>query len=65
MNSFTMGMINKPEILDLVARKASAKLGRPIRVTLADQSTGNGNSEQMEQLLRFGRAHSDIIKIKE
>jgi cysteine synthase A len=32
-----------PEILDLVARKASAKLGRPIRVTLADQSTGNGN----------------------
>ena len=65
LNSFTMGMINKPEILDLVARKASAKLGRQIRVTLADQSSGKGNSEQMEQLLRFGRAHSDIIKIKE
>jgi hypothetical protein len=64
-NSFTMGMINKPEILELVSRKASAKLGRPIRVSLVDQSTGKGNSEQMEQLLRFGRAHSDIINIKE
>ena len=64
-NSFTMGMINKPEILELVSRKASAKLGRPVRVNLMDQSTGKGNSEQMEQLLRFGRAHSDIINIKE
>ena len=64
-NTFTMEIINKPEILDLVTRKASAKLGKPIRVKLVDQSTGGGNGEQMEQLLRFGRAHSDIIKIKE
>jgi DNA polymerase-3 subunit gamma/tau len=63
--TFVMESINKPDILELVARKASAKLGRPIQVTLVDQSTGKGNSEQMEQLLRFGRAHSDIIKIKE
>ena len=63
--TFVMESINKPDILELVARKASAKLGRPVQVTLLDQSTGKGNSEQMEQLLRFGRAHSDIIKIKE
>ena len=63
--TFVMESINKPDILELVARKASAKLGRPVQVTLVDQSTGKGNSEQMEQLLRFGRAHSDIIKIKE
>ena len=64
-NTFTMEIINKPEILALVARKASAKLGKPTRVVLIDKSTGKGNSEQMEQLLRFGRAHSDIITIKE
>ena len=64
-NSFVLENINKPEILELVARKASSKLGRPIRVTAADQNAANGKSEQMEQLLRFGRAHSDIINIKE
>ena len=64
-NSFTMEVINKPEILELVARKASAKLGTPIRVSVADQSATNVKSEQMERLLDFGRAHSDIVKIKE
>ena len=64
-NTFTMEIINKPEILALVARKASAKLGRTVKVVVLDQSAGNAKSEQMEQLLQFGRAHSDIIKIKE
>jgi len=64
-NSFTMEYINKPEILDLVARKASAKLGSPVRVVAVDKSAANVKSEQMEQLLTFGRAHSDIVKIKE
>jgi len=64
-NTFTMEIINKPEILELVSRKASAKLGRAVRVAAVDQSGKNVKSEQMEQLLQFGRAHSDIIKIKE
>ena len=65
LNDFTVKVINKPEILDLIARKASAKLGRSIRVRAVDKTTANVKSEQMEQLLQFGRAHSDIIKIKE
>ena len=64
-NKFTMEIINKPEILELVSRKASAKLGRRVRVEAVDQTARNAKSEQMEQLLQFGRAHSDIIKIKE
>ncbi|MBQ6840185.1 MAG: DNA polymerase III subunit gamma/tau [Oscillospiraceae bacterium] len=64
-NTFTQDMINKPDILEIVGRKASAKLGRPVRVKVADQSAPSGKREQMEQLLQFGRAHSDIIKIKE
>ena len=64
-NTFTTEIINKPEILDLVSRKASARLGRTVRAVAVDQTASNTKSEQMEQLLQFGRAHSDIIKIKE
>ncbi len=63
-NSFIMEIINKPEILELVSRKASAKLGTPIGVITADKTISGTKSEQMEQLLQFGRDHSDVIKIK-
>lgn len=61
---FTMDVINKPEILQLIVRKASAKLGRTIRVSVADSSDVTANNEQMDKLLQFGKAHSDVIKIK-
>ena len=64
-NAFTLEMVNKPEILALVERKASAKLGRPVRVKVADRNDASTKSKQMEQLLSFGRAHGDIVKIKE
>jgi len=63
-NTFTMEIVNKPEILSLIARKASAKLGKPIQVVPTDQTARNAKSEQMEQLLKFGREHADIVKIK-
>ncbi len=64
-NSFTMEMIGKPDILELAARKASAKLGRKVRAVAVDASAKPQKTAQMEQLLNFGRAHGDIIKIKE
>ncbi len=64
-NAFTAEIINKPEVLELVARKASAKLGTAVQVSVVDSSSKNTKSEQMEQLLQFGRAHSDIVRIKE
>ena len=64
-NEFTLQVVNKPEILQLAARKASAKLGRNIQAKAVDQSAKPQKTSQMEQLLNFGRAHSDIIKIKE
>ena len=64
-NKFIQEIVNKPDILELVTRKASAKLGRPLRVVVTDQSAAEEKNEQMEQLLDFGRAHSDIITIKE
>lgn len=63
-NKFIMDIVNKPDILSLVALKASAKLGRQVRVVVTDQTATEQNNEQMEQLLDFGRAHSDIINIK-
>ena len=64
-NSFTMEMIAKPDILELAARKASAKLGRNVRAVAVDISAKPQKTSQMEQLLNFSRAHGDIIKIKE
>ncbi len=63
-NSFTQQMLDKPEILDTVSRKAGAMLGRPIRAAAVDSSAKPANNPRMEQLLNFGKAHSDIVNIK-
>ncbi len=62
-NKFIIDIINKPDITGLVARKASAKLGRPIRVVVTDNSGVDQKNAQMDQLLDFGRTHSDVINI--
>ena len=64
-NSFTVEVVDKPEILSLVARKASAKLGRSVQVKAVDRSAAPAGNRNMEQLLRFGREHSDIVTIKD
>ena len=61
---FTAQVINKADVLEVIARKASAKLGRLIFVKVLDSKSAVNNSQQMEQLLRFGRDHSGIINIK-
>jgi DNA polymerase-3 subunit gamma/tau len=63
-STFVADMINRPEILQLVGRKASAMLGRNMPVKVVDLSVTPQNNAKMEQLLHFGRAHSDVIKIK-
>ena len=64
-NAFTMEMVGKPEVLALAARKASAKLGRNVRAVAVDISAKPKTNDRMNQLLSFGRAHSDIVKIKD
>lgn len=63
-NDFAVKMVNKPEILQVIERKVSGKLGRKVSVRVTDGSASQRNT-QMEQLLKFGREHSDVIKIKE
>ncbi len=64
-NGFIVDMVNKPEVLQLVSRKAGAILGRNVGVKVTDGSDGPVNNEKMGQLLSFGRAHADIVNIKE
>ena len=62
---FVLQCVDKPEMLQLVARKAAAILGRNVCVKAIDTTATPQNSEKMNALLNFGREHSDIIKIKE
>ena len=63
--TFIMEVISKPEILNLVSQKASAKLGKPIRAVAIDRTKSAQKSETMEKLLEFGRSHQDIVNIKD
>lgn len=64
-NKFVEDIVNKPDVLSLISLKASARLGRQIHVVTADQTSAVKSNGNIEQLLNFGRAHSDVIKIKE
>ena len=64
-NKFIAESIDKPDILEVVSRKAGAMLGRPVRAVVVDQSAKPAGNPRLEQLMNFGRAHSDIVKIKE
>ena len=63
-NPFVAGLINKQEHIQVIERKASGKLGKRTAVFVTD-GTKSTQNEQLEQLLKFGKEHSDIIKIKE
>ena len=63
-DNFVLGMVNKPDILEIITRKASAKIGKPIRVVAVDKNKMKVNSQSMEKLIQFGKSHSDIITIK-
>ena len=63
-NTFIAQTMDKPDILEVVSRKAGAMLGRPVKAVSVDLSAKPTGNPRMEQLMNFGRAHSDIVKIK-
>ena len=64
-NAFTAQMLDKPEILEVVSRKAAVMLNRQIQAVVVDLSAKPKGNPRMEQLMQFGREHADIVKIKE
>lgn len=63
-NGFAYEMVNKPEILSLVERKASSILGRQLTAKVVDLTTVPTRNEKMESLLNFSREHPEIINIQ-
>ena len=63
-NSFAKEVVDKREVLELVSRKMSAKMNRPVRAVAVDKTAAKVKNDQMERLLKFGRAHSDVVNIK-
>ena len=63
--TFVADTVNRPDILEVVTRKASALLGRSISVKVVDMSARPSGNPRMEQLVNFSKAHSDIVNIKE
>ena len=64
-NDFVLGLLDKPDVLALVGRKATAILGKPISVRAVDGSAKPAANVHRESLMNFGRQHSNIVTIKE
>ncbi len=64
-SAFVLPLVNKPDILQLVARKAGAILGRNVQVKAVDASAAPVRNEKMDRLMDFSRSHADVIHIKE
>ena len=64
-NTFVADTVNRPDILEVVTRKASSLLGYPVQLKVVDISAKPSGNPKMEQLIKFSRAHSDIVTIKE
>ena len=63
-NRFIADTIGKPEILEIVSRKASSLLSRPVQAVVVDLSAQPAGNARLEQLMNFGKAHPDVVKIR-
>ena len=63
-NGFIVQVVGKPEITQLIAQKAAARLGSPVRISVIDLTAKPANNSNLEKLLSFGRAHEGLVSIK-
>ena len=63
-NTFIADTIGKPEILEIVSRKASSLLSRPVQAVVVDLSAQPQGNAKLEQLLNFGKAHPNVVTIR-
>lgn len=63
-NTFVKETLDKPALLKLIGDKASAMVGQPIRATVVDMSAKPKVSNGFQQLVDFGRAHPDVVRMK-
>lgn len=65
MDDFVAKEVGRKENLEVAQRKASARMGRPIRAVVVKPYEKTGGTPKMDKLLSFGKAHQDIVKIKD
>ena len=63
-DDFTLGIVDKPNVLQAVSEKAAALLGRPVAVQVQKGGATPQQSGEFDKLLRFGAEHPDIVDIK-
>ncbi len=63
-NDFTAKLVDRTDVKEIVSRKASSMLSRPIQVAIVDMSAKPTGNPRMEQLMNFGKAHPDVVKIR-
>ena len=61
---FTAEMLDNPNVLEVVSRKAGALLNRPVQAVVVDLTQKPRGNSRMQQLMKFGAEHSDIVTIK-
>ena len=64
VNGFIAQTISREDVLEIVSRKASALLSRPVRAVVVDLSAKPQGNPKLEQLMNFGKAHPDVVKIR-
>lgn len=64
-SQYVLDTVNKPEVLEIFARKTSVKMGAPIQAVAMLKTSANTSSAQFEKLMDFGRGNPDIIHIKD
>jgi hypothetical protein len=63
-NSFVVEVLEKPENKAFLTQKVSEILGRSISIRPLDKKARPKANSNLNDLLNFGRAHSDIVNIK-
>ena len=61
---FVKDIFTEPKTNELLTRKASAHMGRPITVVVTNDASSVGATADMEQLLRFGQDFPGIVNFK-
>ena len=63
-NNFVVDVLEKPENKAFLTQKVSEILGRPVNIRPVDKNARPKANSSLNELLNFGRAHSDIVNIK-
>ena len=63
-NDYVYDTLNRPELLALIGNKATAMVGQPIRAAAVNMTARPKTSGSFQNLVEFGKAHPEIIKLK-